>query len=70
MFYNFDKCFAAKNLLDVRVYQLKNNAIHILLFHSLLLSVILAQDLVFSSFISDAFTRKDIHDPTFLAEKN
>lgn len=69
MFYNFDKCFVVKNLLDVRVYQLKNNAIHILSFHSLLLSVILAQDLVFSSFKSDVFTRKDIHEPTFLAEK-
>lgn len=69
MFYNFDKCFVAKNLQDVSVYQLKTNAIHILSFQGLLLSVIQAQDLVFSSFISDVFTRKDIHDPTFLAEK-
>ena len=58
--------------IPVELFQiLKDDAVKVLhsICDSLLISIICAQDLLFSSFKSDVFTRKDIHDPTFLAEK-
>ena len=58
--------------IPVELFQiLKDDAVKVLhsICDSLLISIICAQDLLFSSFKSDVFTGKDIHDPAFLAEK-